>query len=353
MADEAIDTAIDPGEIEIEISEGVGAQDSAVPDNATPEQAMDEVRRQADESAAAREASERARLDAERRIGEETRRREAAERAASEAATRADASQRAVDEAQYETVVSSLAAANTESQRLTGEKAKALADGDYQRVAELDRDIGKLSARIVNLEDGKAALDEKRAARPAADAAPPQREARAPSDLERQEDFLSKQHPVNAAWIRSHRDRFFSDSEFQRRAVAASQYALEVKKLDINSPDYLAAVEADLGLRTPAPAAAATPPHSPPAPPASPAAPRPAAPRPAAPPSRTTPSQVGGRPVARVTLTPEEVEHARLTMTPEVIGKNPDGTPRDPLKAYAAQKLALQKEGRWYGPGGR
>ena len=82
------------------------------------------------------------------------------------------------------------------------------------------------------------------------------------------------------------------------------------------------------------------------------ARPAPAAARviPAAAPSRTVPSAGNARGgTVAVTLTPEERQHARLTLTPEIIGVDPvTKLPRDPEVVFAQRKqeaIALGK--RW------
>src|SRR5258708_28642379 len=66
---------------------------------------------------------------------------------------------------------------------------------------------------------------------------------------QQQERWLGTQHTSHAAWIRANREKFFGDTDFQRRAVAASTHAAHHLGYAADDPRHAAYVEEQLGMR--------------------------------------------------------------------------------------------------------
>lgn len=286
-----------------------------------PDPAIEELRRQLDE----------ARAEAKRRTDEaetERRARAAAEQRASQEATRAHEMAKSTEQTQLDSLNNALGRAQSDSVALVEQKAKLLADGDFVAASKLDIEIGKVAARIENIEAGKIELEKN--VKNNAD------KPREPSEYEKQEEWLNKQASANQTWIRQHRDRFFGDKDFQNKAIAASQEAVS-NGLKVGSEDYIRHVETAVGLRV-APAQTAQEPaavvHSAPGPTATSSSPlsSAAAPRPpAAPPSGGSPrdpKSSGGR---VLTITADEKKFCELNDI-------------DPV-AYARNREEMRKQG--------
>lgn len=359
-----IDVIDDDDDIIVDVGgeDDAGAGDGA--QNGTPTQALDEMKRQLGERTASEAVANAARAEAERRANDATalaNRLQTENKALKSTTTEA---QGAARDAEFTTITTALTAAEHEAQRLVSEKATALEAGDFKAASQLDLKIGEATAQMVTLRNGKEALEKERTKTDKADkaaAADPTRSndqgQQQPQDpIAQQEAWIRQQDPVNQAWIRQNRERFFSDVAFQRRAIAASTAAVELEGLKPNDPRYLDYVNEKVGLKTenksgePEVASSRATSRQSPTPPAARTPPA----RVAATPSRSLPVDQGNpRTQTRVTLTQAEIEHAKLTLTPEILGKDKDGNPRDPVKVYAARKLELQREGRVFGQNGQ
>lgn len=179
----------------------------------------------------------------------------------------------------------------------------AMANGDYDAAGQYQEEIATHAAKLLQLENGKAALE----------ASPPRPQPSRPADPV--EAFASQLTPRSADWVRRH-PQYVRDARLNQKMIAAHNLAMADGHV-ADSDEYFAAVEGILGMRKPQPenddpmSAAA--------------APRRSAPPPAAPVSRETRSNV-------VRLTQEERDMAEMMkMTPE---------------EYAKNKMALKKEGR-------
>lgn len=180
----------------------------------------------------------------------------------------------------------------------------AMANGDYDAAAGYQEDMANHAAKLLQLEQGKQALET---------APQPVMPVSRPSDPV--EAFASQLSSRSADWVRKH-PQFVTDPRLNQKMIAAHNMAVADGHA-ADSDDYFATVEALLGVRK-----AATPEE-----PLS-SASRRSTPPPAAPVSRET---RGGNVVR---LTAEEREMAEMMkMTPE---------------EYAKNKVALKKEGRMH-----
>lgn len=336
-------------EIEIEIME-----DGADVAPTTVVEAADKLKRGIEERSATEIAATAAAAASETRLRDETTARKRAQEDAAAANTRAAEAERAQLESRYDAIVNGIAAAEQRGEQLATAKAKLLEEGNFLEAGKLDLQIAEVGGNLANLKAGKIEAEDakKKATDDAAKrTAEPTRSQ--PSVTEAEDAWLATQDAVNATWIRANRARFFTDKEFQRKASLYSQVAID-EGIKTTDPRYIPFIESKLGMREaePAPTTEAGKTTERSGADGGGRAPVTAAPRPAAPPSRSTPA-MNGAVRTKVTLTPEEVAIARTTMTPEIIGKNPDGSPRDPIAVFAARKLELEREGRVFTNGGR
>ena len=178
----------------------------------------------------------------------------------------------------------------------------AMSNGDYDAAASYQEEMGTHAAKLLQLEQGKQALE---------NAPQPVMPVSRPSDPV--EAFASQLSSRSAEWVRRH-PQFVTDPRLNQKMIAAHNMTVADGHA-ADSEDYFANVEGLLGVRK---APAAEEPLS--------SASRRSTPPPAAPVSRET---RGGNVVR---LTSEEREMAdMMKMTPE---------------EYAKNKVALKKEGR-------
>ena len=188
--------------------------------------------------------------------------------------------------------------------------AEAMASGDYDRAAEVQASMSTNSAKLLQLEQGKTALENAPKTAPQAASADPV------------EALASQLSPRSAAWVRAN-PQFARDSRLYAKMIAAHNLAV-ADGLSADSDEYFEAVEETLKMRrAPAPQSDADPMADAAKPVARRAAPA------AAPVSRA--GAPGSRPNV-VRLTAAEREMAQMMgMTDQ---------------EYAKNKLALQREGK-------
>jgi hypothetical protein len=253
-----------------------------------------------------------ARLDAERRADEAAR---------GEHAARLD-----IQGQQKATIDSAIATVKQAQEALKVRYREARGASDVDAEFEIQEQISVNAARLLQLEQGKKALES---------APPPQ--IRVASDPV--EQFAVKLTPQSGAWVRAHPE-FVRDANKNRQMVAAHELAI-ARGNAVDTPEYFASIERTLDISAPVSHTngAADPEESPMSEASKPVAPkRPAAPA-AAPVSRA--GNAGGeRPNSNtIKLTAAEVEIA-LSM------KDAKESDQDALRRYARAKEELKKEGQ-------
>lgn len=279
--------ATDPDAVAVEktAAEPVAAEKAVV----TPDEGLEKLKQQlADERSG--------RLAAEQRANEASR---------AEAAARGE-----VQTSQLDLVKGAIERLTESSDTLEGQYADAMAAQDFKAAAKLQRQMGDNSAKLIQLEAGKKALE-----------AAPKPVPRAPIDPV--EKLCSQLTPASAAWVRAHSE-FATGNKYQQM-IAAHELAL-ARGHKAESPEYFASVEKTLDL-TPVVTKVETQ-ADPTLDAAQPTGGR-AAPA-AAPVSRSNGTH-GNRPNV-VKLTPQEVEMAGI------MGMS--------AEEYARNKVALKKEGK-------
>lgn len=234
-----------------------------------------------------------------------------AERRANEAAQTAYQAQSEAQDSNLHLVTNAIETVNQTNAILKSNYRDAMAAGDYDTAAEIQAEMSSNAARLLQLEQGKQALE-----------SAPRVEAPRPYVADPVEALASQLSPRSADWVRRHPE-YATDPRLYNKMLAAHQLAVS-DGINPDTDDYFASIEDTLRINgsrrdsyDDASSAAAKPVQKRSAPPAAPV-------------SRSG-TGTGTR-SNRVTLSAEEREMASLMgMTPEEYGRS---------------KLALQKEGK-------
>lgn len=261
-----------------------------------PEVGIEALRQQLEmEKAARAEAEKRARM---------------AEQTASKASVE-------VQDSNLQLIVSAIDSVNRTNTMLKRDYAAAMAAGNFDHAAEIQSQMSINGAKLLQLENGKAALSEKLKN-------PPQQQPEMPVDPV--EAIASQLSPRSAAWVRAHPE-CVNDKRLYMKMIGAHNIAV-ADGFVADTDEYFAEIERQLGYRKPQTTVQADEDEEPTSMAAKPMSKK--APPPAAPSSRAASNGSGGR--NTVTLTREEREMAGIMgMTPE---------------EYAKNKIALKKEGK-------
>ena len=228
------------------------------------------------------------------------------------------------EDAQYNSVLTAIAAEQSAIDKAEADYAAYAAAGDWASAGKAQRIMASASARLDRLEDGKQAFEAKRetpkTTPPAA--APPPASQPAPQDFEQR---IAQMPEVAKGWLRKHPE-FINDEAMNRKIGGAHNYLIDNKGLQPFSEAYFDALDTEFGFKA-APAAA------------------PAAPQPqrrsmpmSAPVSRDVPTTSGQRQTSTtMTLTEEERRIARTSYTAD------DMTDAQKEYAYAKNKQKLQR----------
>jgi hypothetical protein len=222
-----------------------------------------------------------------------------------------------VQDSNLQLIVSAIDSVNRTNAMLKRDYSAAMAAGDYDQAAEVQSQMSINGAKLLQLENGKAALTEKLKN-------PPRQQPEMPADPV--EAIASQLSPRSAAWVRAHPE-CVNDKRLYMKMIGAHNIAV-ADGFQADTDEYFAEIERQLGYRKPQRAVQGEEDEEPTSMAAKPTPKR--APPPAAPSSRTASNGSGGR--NTVTLSREEREVAGIMgMTPE---------------EYAKNKLALKKEGK-------
>jgi hypothetical protein len=319
--------------------------------NVDPEAALEEMRQKVEEATEARRKAEAAVLGAQEQSNRHLAAQQQAERLAAQRAQEVQRVRGQASEAEHTAIINALQNAEKTRDALQAQFASLGAESQWAEQAKVSSALGEVSAQIVRLKDGKAAAEsrEAQARQWATEEAQAQQAQQAQvQDARSQQDaWLATVDPYNAAWIRQNRDRFFNDKDFERKAIAASGYAINNKGYQAGSIEYFRFIDEAVGLRQPAQAESESTGRSvvqePKEEPRSMAAKTVSrvSPTPTAPPSRTSTTTTSRR--QEITLSAAERAHARATLTKDIIGD------QDPDVVFAKHKAELMKSGRWSG----
>jgi hypothetical protein len=241
--------------------------------------------------------------------GERQARREA-EMRARQAAEQANKAYSEVEDTNLQLVVNAIDTVRRENDILKSHYKEAMSVGDYDRAAEIQESMGSNSAKLLQLENGKAAME----SRP--------RQQQVPTYSDPVEEFAARVSPRSAEWIRKN-PQFVTDSRLQQKMIAAHTLAVS-DGYRPDSDEYFAFVEDTLRIRRQPPAETAPSTDSPMS---SASRPAPRAAPPAAPVNRSSSPRSN-----TFRLSSAEAEAAKMFgMTHE---------------EYAKHKIALKREGK-------
>jgi len=234
-----------------------------------------------------------------------------AERRAHEASQTAYQYHNEAQDTNLHLVINAIETVRQNNSILKSNYAHAMANNDFETAADIQSEMSQNSAKLLQLEQGRQALE-----------AAPKQEAPQPYVSDPVEALASQLSPRSADWVRRHPE-YATDARLYQKMIAAHQLAV-ADGLDPDTSDYFHSIESTLRINSrgrdddyDAMADSAKPTQRRSAPPAAPV-------------SRSG-TGTSSRP-NRVTLSPQEREMASMMgMTPEEYGRN---------------KLALQKEGK-------
>lgn len=246
-----------------------------------------------------------------RQLEEERSARLAAERAANEAKQHAYKAQNEVADTNLHLISNAIESVRVNTQNLKAAYAQAMASGDYDSAADIQQTMAENSAKLLQLEQGKQALEQA-----------PKQQAPAPVASDPVEALAAQLSPRSAQWVRAHPE-YARNPNLYRKMIAAHELAV-ADGLAADSNDYFESIETTLRMRRDAPVSVDATAD------AAKVTQRRTAP-PAAPVSRSGTAGTGNRPNV-VRLNAEERDMAqRMGMTDQ---------------EYAKNKLALQREGK-------
>ena len=247
--------------------------------------------------------------DLKRQLEVERSARMQAERQAHEATVVAHYSRNEVDDTNLQLVVNAIDTVNRDNELLKQAHTHALQSGDFARATEIQSALSSNSAKLLQLENGRQAMEN----------APRQPEPQM-APLDPVEDFANRLSPRSADWVRKHPE-FVRDRRLNAKMIAAHNLAV-ADGIPTDTDEYFDAIEETLKV-TPKPVQAETDDQY---------AAKTVRRRDAAP--AAAPANRGGQSASSnvVRLSAQEREMA------EMMGMKPED--------YAKNKVALKKEGK-------
>jgi hypothetical protein len=156
------------------------------------------------------------------------------------------------EEAEYQSVLTAMAAAEGEAESSNRDLEAALTDGDHKKAADAQRRIARAEAKLVQLEEGKDIL-ERRKSQAAARAEEARKNPPAPQNLsvEQQIDAVNALLPSQKAWLKEHSDSWTDQRKNMR--LQGAHVEAEDKGLQPGTKGYFEYLEERLGYKKPDP----------------------------------------------------------------------------------------------------
>jgi len=236
------------------------------------------------------------------------------------------------EDAEYNSVLTAIAAEQGSLAKAKSDYAAAAGAGDWEAAAEAQDAMTAARTQLVDLERGKQSFETRRAEPPAPRAAPAPAAAAPPPDFEQKVASLGV--PDNAkSWLRQHPE-LVNDAAKNEELGAAHLYLTKSKKMEPFSQAYFDALDNEFGFKA-APAAAPAPEPEP----QSQQQPQRRSIPMTAPVSRDVPTASGQRQASsKITLTAEQRQIARTSFTA------PDMTNEQKELLYARNLQKLQRD---------
>ena len=252
-----------------------------------------------------------------KRFEEERLARIEAEKRADAAARMAHEARGQVDEGNLQLVTSAIDTLKRETDILKANLRAAMASGDYSAAADAQEAMADAKAKLLQLENGRAALQEQ--------ARNPRIHPQQIPAYDPVETLASQLSPRSAAWVRAHPE--FARNERLTQKMVAAHNLVTADGVQPDTDEYFETVERILGVQAPAASTAAAE-----APMSAASAPTQRRSSPAAAPVSRSGTGTGGGSPNVVRLSADEREMAKMMgMTAE---------------EYARNKLALIKDGK-------
>ena len=231
------------------------------------------------------------------------------------------------DEAEYNSVLTAIAAEQGALTKAKSDYAAAASTGDWTAAGEAQDAIAAARGRLDRLEDGKQSFESRRDTRSAAEARP------APQTLDFEQKITALPDTAKQ-WLRKHPE-FINDGGLNRKIGATHTYLVDNKGVEAFSPAYFEALDSEFGFKNAA--------EPQPQPQPEPQPQRRSMPL-TAPVSRDVPTASGQRASSnKMTLTAEERQIARLSI-PDTHGLPPlSNTEKELIYAKNKRELASRK----------
>jgi len=169
-------------------------------------------------------------------LGREQQRREAAERAAREASEAAFQAQNNVHDSNLSMVINAIDTVKQNGAILKANYRDAMAVGDFDRAADIQEEMAASAARLLQLEQGRQALE--------SSPKPSRQEYVAPDPVE---TLASQLTPRSADWVRRHPE-YATDTRLYQRMLAAHNL-VTTDGINADTDEYFDGVERILGIR--------------------------------------------------------------------------------------------------------
>lgn len=252
------------------------------------------------------EEMRRAKEDTDRRIEAEIRARQEAERLAQEHEREASQTRVRAEDAEYDAILNAIGAAETEAEHAQRDIALATEASDPKSLGEATRRLARAESRLVQLQDGKDAIERaKTEAAARVKENPPQRQNQRQPTVEEYIDQLPNLTLAQRDWLKSHPDAMTDNRKNMR--LQGAHVEAEDQGIRVGSQEYFNYLEERLGYRKAQKEENMDEEDNARAPVS-------------APPSRQATNPASGRPANanRITLTPEQREMARLSGIDEI-----------------------------------
>jgi hypothetical protein len=178
-------------------------------------------------------------VELKRRYEQEKAARQEAENRAHAAMIQAEKASTEVEDTNLHLVNSAIDTVRREQDILKAHYREAMSVGDYEKVADLQSEMSTNAAKLLQLENGKAAME----ARPAKPPVQPM-----PRTVDPVDDFASRLSPRSAAWIRKN-PQCVTDPKLMRKMIAAHELAV-TDGVEPDTDEYFNLIESTLRIRT-------------------------------------------------------------------------------------------------------
>lgn len=214
-------------------AEAVQKSEPAVETAQRPDEGVELLKRQLDEKRREADDARRARIEAEKY--------------AHEAKREIKTYQVQAQDNQLTAFVNAIASFERDAEMLERDYAATLAEGDFSKAAKLQRQMSQVESRLMQLAQGKEAVEEK--LNYERQALEQQRRQPQPT-FEQQEidpieaQIRSVQSPASQAWLRSHRDVLADDSK--KALMTAAHYEAVANRIQPDTPEYFSHIESKI-----------------------------------------------------------------------------------------------------------